>query len=298
MDNSRIINKKQEWGLPGIYIPAEVLFNPELTNTEKILFGFIKILSASEDGCFASNAWLAEKLEVKNQTITNSVSNLLKLKYITVITQKNKFNFDVRHIFVNPKYPMIYDSMIKERYKKLNKGVLNKSNPPIKTIIEANNNINTIYNKTNIIDLDIATSPISSLINNHVNGYITIDLFDKFWQRYPKKVNKGTAKSAWIKLCNKKDKPLWRDIRLALSEHIDSEQWKDPQYIANPSSWLNGYKWMNDAKGMKRVIDFDKQKEEILHKPKKDYMGRTYTWNEEYQDWFNKDMVPYQTGSY
>ena len=34
-----------ENGLPSIGIPAEILFHPELSNTEKILFGFIRNLA-------------------------------------------------------------------------------------------------------------------------------------------------------------------------------------------------------------------------------------------------------------
>ena len=42
--------KTNFFGLPDIGIPSEVLFHPELTNTEKMLFGYLRNLSQTEKG--------------------------------------------------------------------------------------------------------------------------------------------------------------------------------------------------------------------------------------------------------
>lgn len=83
-----------------------------------------------------------------------------------------------------------------------------------------------------------------------VDKKIKKDQFEYFWKLYPKKVNKGKAKAAWIKLCNKKDAPNWSEIRKALTEQIKTEQWQNSQYIAHPTTWLNNFGWLNDPEQM------------------------------------------------
>ena len=79
--------------------------------------------------------------------------------------------------------------------------------------------------------------------------------FNSFWKTYPKKAGKGQALTTWNKICKKpnKDKPTWREIKLAIRNQIKSDQWLAGQ-IANPSTWLNESRWLNDAKMMKPFI--------------------------------------------
>lgn len=65
--------------------------------------------------------------------------------------------------------------------------------------------------------------------------------FAKFWKAYPKKVGKETAKKAFIKLSPKdSDIDLWIS---AIERQKTTRQWRDPQYIPYPSTWLNGKRW-------------------------------------------------------
>ena len=101
---------KQQFGLPAIGIPAEVLFHPKLSNTEKILYGLIRNLAHSEKGCFASNKWLGGLLGSQPQTISNGIKNLRDWEIITIeyyISEEKQ----MRHIFLNPEYPNIYNKM-------------------------------------------------------------------------------------------------------------------------------------------------------------------------------------------
>ena len=121
----------QPYGLPDIGIPAEVLFNPKLSSTQKILFGFIRNLSHTEKGCWASNRYLAKMIGVKDpQTVTNGVSKLKKLKYIHVeLTVKN--GIQGRRIYINKNYLKMYDTPIKkliDPYKKINTKYVSNSN--------------------------------------------------------------------------------------------------------------------------------------------------------------------------
>ncbi len=128
---------QQQFGLPAIGIPSEVLFHPELTNTEKILYGLIRNLASSERGCYASNKWLSGLLGVNKQTISNGVANLKQWELIIVkLKYDDQLERTERRIFLNPEYPLIYSQMLTEKgYKKINKTILKNLYPSIKNLI-------------------------------------------------------------------------------------------------------------------------------------------------------------------
>ena len=66
--------EKQKIGIPAIGIPGEVAFNHFLTDKEKILFGFIRNLSRSRKGCWASNRYLGNLIRAKPQTISGAIT--------------------------------------------------------------------------------------------------------------------------------------------------------------------------------------------------------------------------------
>ncbi len=146
-----------KFGAPSIGTPAELLFNREVSPTEKQIFGFIQNLSQSSKGCYATNAYLANLLGLNPQTITNAVSKLKKYKYITVETEiKNAVS--IRRIFINPEYPKLYLGLVKyvhdclENREMIDERVLKKLYPPIRENIPPyketyNKDINKDINK-------------------------------------------------------------------------------------------------------------------------------------------------------
>lgn len=109
---------------------------------------------------------------------------------------------------------------------------------------------------------------------------ITENYFEEFWKLYPNKAAKGTALSAFLKLCNLKSnasiKPTWKVLRIALKTQANSELWvKCKQYIPHASTWLNNFGWLNNADEMKVF------KKEVFTKPNKPerfgFMGKTPT---------------------
>lgn len=69
-------------------------------------------------------------------------------------------------------------------------------------------------------------------------------LFDLFWNAYPRKTNKGFAKQIFQKLSV--DQVLLDKMLLAIGQQKQSDQWKNPQYIPHPSTWLNGERWEDE----------------------------------------------------
>lgn len=106
--------KENRFGVPSIGIPAEVLFHPDLTSTERLLFGLIRNLAQSNQGCYASNNYLGAFLQTGKQTITNGIANLKKHKFIIVKMETGGNNRTIRRVFINPDYPNIYRKMVAE----------------------------------------------------------------------------------------------------------------------------------------------------------------------------------------
>lgn len=99
----------------------------------------------------------------------------------------------------------------------------------------------------------VRKDPSSSDEGTSHNKQITPSQFDKFWELYPrgKRVDKGKAKTAWEKLCRKKDRPNWKTIADAIIAQRKSERWQNSQYIPHPTTWLNQQRWLDDPAEMK-----------------------------------------------
>jgi DNA-binding Lrp family transcriptional regulator len=69
----------------GIWIPAEIWLNPELSVQDKILWAEIDSLDG-KDGCFASNAYLAKFMKLSEDRIKEIIT---KLKKLGLIKQKS-----------------------------------------------------------------------------------------------------------------------------------------------------------------------------------------------------------------
>ena len=77
--------------------------------------------------------------------------------------------------------------------------------------------------------------------------------FEKFWDAYPKKVNKARALKAWVK-----HKPDLKVCLEALKHHVQSDQWKKDggTFIPHASTWLNGEQWEDNVQS--KVNDYNK----------------------------------------
>ena len=65
------------------------------------------------------------------------------------------------------------------------------------------------------------------------------DNFEAFWKAYPRKTNKGFARTVFAKI--NPDRELFAKIMAAVEKH--KAKWEDPKFIPHPSTWLNGERW-------------------------------------------------------
>ena len=71
--------------------------------------------------------------------------------------------------------------------------------------------------------------------------------FETFWDAYPKKKSKGTARKAFAKALQKTSLD---NIMNALHKMRESREWTkdDGQYVPYPATWLNGEGWDDEVK--------------------------------------------------
>jgi hypothetical protein len=96
------------------------------------------------------------------------------------------------------------------------------------------------------------------------NRPITPSMFEEFWSRYPRKVDRGKCLTIWERICNKKpsERPTWGTIIDALEAQKKSERWSNPKFIPHPSTWLNQKRWLDDPNEMK-LYHFDEPEEKF-----------------------------------
>lgn len=109
--------------------------------------------------------------------------------------------------------------------------------------ITCNSGIPTVYQEGDDWDTQVRLGKVSIDNKTILFDKSKNDDFEIFWQRYPKKVGKQAAITAW-----KKFKPRLDDVMFALSWQIESEQWtkQNGSFIPNPATYLNQGRWQDE----------------------------------------------------
>ena len=73
--------------------------------------------------------------------------------------------------------------------------------------------------------------------------------FDRFWESYPRKEAKQTAKKAFEKL--NPDEALLQTMLEAIERFKGSAQWREEngRFIPHPATWINQRRWEDEVKG-------------------------------------------------
>jgi len=75
--------------------------------------------------------------------------------------------------------------------------------------------------------------------------------FNQFWAIYPRKKGKGQARKAFEKALEKTDIATILD---GVAAYITYGDMDDPQFIAHPSTWLNGERWEDEYAEVREVL--------------------------------------------
>jgi hypothetical protein len=120
-------------------IPAVILYDPKLTDKDKIVYSVISNLTHEKGYCWASNAYIADLLSCAPLTISRSVSNLNKRGYVKNSVEKNKEG-TLRKIYLG--LSNLNNGVIKNDKRVSQKSITNNITNNI-----VDNNINNISNE-------------------------------------------------------------------------------------------------------------------------------------------------------
>ena len=105
--------------LKGLWIPAEILLNEDLSDKEKIILSMILYLSKESKSCFASNKYIANIVNVTHERVSKIISVLKDKGYVSV---KLKYKKDSKEIEERQITPIV------EKNKDIIKNIKNKNN--------------------------------------------------------------------------------------------------------------------------------------------------------------------------
>ena len=112
-----------------------------------------------------------------------------------------------------------------------------------------------------------------------------LDLFETFWEIYPKKVAKKEALKSFSRIKNLDNE--FDNIIKGLNAWKKTRQWNQIQYIPYPSTWLNQERWkdLKDGKIGEEVVDTDEWYKNYYDLPKETKAES----DKEIEDWYLKN---------
>ena len=135
--------------LKGLWIPAEILLNKDLSDKEKIILSMILYLSEETKSCFASNKYIASIVNVTHERVSKIISSLKDKGYVSV---KLKYKTDSKEIEERQISPIVENINEYSRKKLEGIEINNYSNirkQPYPMVEKDKDIINNIKNKNN-----------------------------------------------------------------------------------------------------------------------------------------------------
>ena len=88
--------------LKGLWIPAEILLNEDLSDKEKIILSMILYLSEESKSCFASNKYIANIVNVTHERVSKIISALKDKGYVSVKLKYKKDSKEIEERQITP----------------------------------------------------------------------------------------------------------------------------------------------------------------------------------------------------
>ena len=101
---------------------------------------------------------------------------------------------------------------------------------------------------------------MNNLVRNNLgnnNTYKTISEFDKWWDKYPRKVEKYKAATLFSKIINEVE---FNTLIEATEKFAEAVKDKEKKFIPHPTTWLNGRRWNDpleipEMNGTKKALE-------------------------------------------
>lgn len=239
-------------------IPNEMLRNPEISGKAKAL---LCILLSNKDGWTTYIRALSGLMKEGEVAIRSAIDELEAFGYLMRVKYRCEKTKAWRGSFwVYSDVPYHWDMGQQQELLK-SKGLecVMLQNPNLENPKVANPKMENHAliipkdKKTKHKNIFVAETENSQENNTPVsNGHITPSMFEKFWTAYPRKTDKGKAKTTWERICRKppEERPHWRDIKKSLLAQKKSDRWQDKKFIPHPTTWLNQSRWLDDPAEM------------------------------------------------
>ena len=222
----------------GVWVPKEVWLDERLNMLDKGILAEIDSLDNDEDGCFASNEYIAKFCQCSVTKVSTSITKLIDLGYISVKS------FDGRKRFLK-------SSLSK------NESLTFKN---CKADFQKVKDSNTYSNTPNNTDKSL-------LADTDFPGFI------EFWKIYPNKVKKQDALKAWKSgKCEKIADTIIADVQKRVAT-----EWKgaEMQYIPHPTTYLHQRRWEDETPPQERTgrtqLDRNPQSNPVLQYKQREY---------------------------
>ena len=203
-------------------IPANVRYDNELSDREKLLYGEITALCNKTGECWASNEYFSKLYNITTRSIRTSISNLVKKGYLErkVFYKKGSKEIEKRVLTLGKNSSLPLGKIL--------------PNPQEKFFPDNNININNTSINNICTKNDIGTS------FEHLE-----ERFEEFWKLYPRKISKAKAKLRFQSALKKTSSDV---ILQGVKNYLKEIEIKktDEQYIAHPATWLNQERWNDE----------------------------------------------------
>lgn len=238
-------------------IPNDLLRNPDISGKAKAL---LCLLLSNKEGWYSYITTLKQMMKEGEDAIRSAIEELESHSYLMRIRYRDKDTKTWKGGFwVYTDVPGVFTSLEHTKQELLQQGmeVVMPENPHVENPDVANPDVeNPVLKRHN--NKKTKNKNINLLRGEEEDPLIKTSQFDEFWKLYPRKVDKGKAKTIWKRICSKKDKsdiPTWKEIKRAIKKQNKSERWQTKEFIPHPSTWLNQSRWLDDPKQM---VSFNK----------------------------------------
>lgn len=242
----------------------EVPQGMKVTNRHILLYGSIEVHSMGDLGCIASNKTFSMDTGLATIKISQYLLELKNMGWIDY-----SLGLDNKRSPIVPILKIVVPYHIKSDTLSLKKG------HPLTKKVYRENIIDNIIEK----NIDI---PSQSSEKVKVSLF---ELFEEFYNLYPKHVDKKNALKSWEKAIKTNDPKMIIDN---LSQQIQANMFsEEKKYIAAPAVWLNNERWENEIIQTIENIPFWKCPKEIQWKYESMVASELFT-TEELQEKINE----------
>ena len=159
--------------LKGLWIPAEILLNNDLSDKEKIILSMVLYLSDETGSCFASNKYIASIVNVTSDRVSKIISSLKDKGYVDV---NLKYKIDTKEIDERQIIPIAENiNRYSEKYLEgIGKNNYSSSQKELHPIGENDKDIRKSYNKLkdkeNFLVTDVEHKEQGRVIINNIKN--------------------------------------------------------------------------------------------------------------------------------